>query len=174
MKDIFIKPNFIFPSLILSSIYLITITFLMNGNLVKDTIIGAYSLQYKANLLFALLQGMWTAMSGSGLVILIITALLTGMNLVLLFQRIIFLGSAGKLHLVVGGSSLLGIVGSGCAACGLPILALLGLSGSILYLPFRGTELSIIAVLLLLTSLYFIVKTNNEIMCKINIRASKA
>ena len=61
---------------------------------------------------------------------------------------------------MVGGSSLLGIIGSGCASCGLPILAFLGLSGAIFYLPFQGLELSVLAIILLSVSLYSLTKQN--------------
>lgn len=159
MKEVVLKPNFLFSSLVISSIYLIATTFLMNGGLVKDTILGVYSLQYKINLLLALLQGMWTAMNGTGLLVLVLTALLTGANLTLLWQRIQQMGSFNNLHFVVGGNSFLGIVGSGCAACGLPVLSLLGLSGSVIYLPFRGAELSYLAVILLSISFFLLLRS---------------
>lgn len=162
MKEIIFKPNFIFSSILISSIYLIVIIFLMNGGLVRDTILGAYSLQYKINLLLALLQGMWTSMNGAGLLVLILTAILTGVNLTLLWQRISHMKSFDNIHFVVGGNSILGIVGSGCAACGLPVLALLGLSGSVIYLPFRGAELSYLAVVLLSISLFLLIRNSPE------------
>lgn len=59
---------------VISSIYLISITYLMNFQLVKDAVFGDHTVSYKVNLLTAL----------------------------------------------PGGSSLLGVIGSGCAACGLP------------------------------------------------------
>lgn len=157
-----ITKKVIFSSLIIAAIYTIFTVYAMNGNFVKDTLLGSFPLDYKFNLMIALLAGMWTAMTGIGLFVLLITALLTGINLTLVFQRLALLRTAGNLHLVVGGSSLLGIVGSGCAACGLPVLALIGLSGSLAYLPFRGTELSIISVILLSTSLYLMVRSRNQ------------
>jgi hypothetical protein len=76
---------------------------------------------------------------------------------------------------MVGGSSVLGIVGSGCAACGLPVLALLGLSGSVAYLPFQGTELSIISVVMLSISLYLMVKSNSQSkVCQLEVRSQIA
>ncbi len=152
----------VISAFIIASFYLVLTTYLMNGSLVKDTILGDFPLAYKVDLLLALLQGMWTAMNGLGLAVLILIAILTGINLTLVFQRIKQLKSAGKLHFMVGGSSLLGIIGSGCAACGLPVLALLGLSGSVAYLPLRGTEFSIMAALLLILSFYLMIKTNNQ------------
>ncbi|EKD65347.1 MAG: hypothetical protein ACD_50C00115G0005 [uncultured bacterium] len=60
---------------------------------------------------------------------------------------------------LVGGNTLLGIAGSGCAACGLPVFSILGLSGSILALPFHGLELSYLAVVLLSISFYLLLRS---------------
>ncbi len=123
---------------------------------------GEYSIVYKLQLLFSLLEGMWTAMSGFGLTMLFLIALLTGANLTLLFSKIMLLKNFKKLQLLVGGNSILGIVGSGCATCGLPILSLLGLSGSVMYLPYRGAEISYILLVLLTISFYLLVKNTNQ------------
>lgn len=167
MKEVFSK-NIITPAILIAVIYVMATIYLMNAGLVKDAIFGAHSLIYKWNLLVALLAGMWTAMSRLSLMLLIIIAILTGLNLTLTAQRLRALRSSGKIHLAVGGSSLLGIMGSGCASCGLPILALVGLSGAMAYLPFRGIELSIIAIALLGSSLYFLLKSRpNEKVCEV-------
>ncbi len=162
MKHSFFSIKFIIPTVVIAIVYMAITTWLMNVSLLKLTIFGDYSLTYKFNLLTALLEGMWTAMSGFGLTMLIIIAFLTGANLTLIVQRIMSLRSFGKLHFVAGGSSVLGFIGSGCAACGLPILALIGLSGSILYLPFGGKELSFISAGLLLVSLYLMIKSGAQ------------
>lgn len=167
VKDILSK-NIIVPALLIAVLYVMATIYLMNAGLVKDTIFGAHSLSYKWNLLVALLAGMWIAMSRFSLILLIIVATLTGLNLTLIVQRLQALRSSGKIHLAVGGSSLLGIVGSGCASCGLPILALVGLSGAMVYLPFRGIELSVIAIALLGSSLYFLLKSrSNGKVCEV-------
>lgn len=167
MKDILSK-NIITPAILIAVLYVMATIYLMNAGLVKDTIFGAHSLSYKWNLLVALLAGMWTAMSQLSLMLLMIVATLTGLNLTLTVQRLRTLRSSGKIHLAVGGSSLLGIVGSGCASCGLPILALMGLSGAMVYLPFRGIELSIIAIALLGSSLYFLLESRSkEKVCEV-------
>ncbi|MBI2314448.1 hypothetical protein HYU93_00085 [Candidatus Daviesbacteria bacterium] len=170
LQTIFTK-KFIILSLVLAFIYLILSVYLMNFTLVKLTITGSYPMGYKFNLLVNLLGGMLTAMTGTGLLILILTAILAGINLVLLSKRILILKFSGKLHWVAGGSSLLGIAGSGCAACGLPVIALLGLSGSIAYLPFGGSEISVISLALLSISLYFLLKSyNKELSCKVQFK----
>jgi hypothetical protein len=159
--------RFAIPTLVITFLYVILITYSMNVNILRDTLFGDYDFVYKFKLLFSLLQGMWTAMSGLGLTVLFLVALLTGANLTLLFSKIWMLKNSKSLQFVVGGNTLLGIVGSGCAACGLPILSLLGLSGSVMYLPFRGQELSYISLILLMISFHLLIKNNNQ-TCKIN------
>lgn len=146
------------PVLIITLAYVIVTVYLMNASLIWDTLSGAYSWNYKWNILIALLLGMWTAMSLPSLFLLMTVALLTGLNLVLTLERLRFLRSSGKLHWAIGGSTLIGLVGSGCASCGLPILALLGLGGAAVYLPYGGMELSLLAIMLLGVSLYFLMQ----------------
>ena len=136
MRNVF-STKVLAASFIIAVIYIVVTIYLMNFGLVRSTIVGDYPLGYKGKLLLILLEGMWTSMTGKGLLLLVTTAILTGVNLSLLVARLKELKNQGKVRLVVGGSSLLGIVGSGCAACGLPVLALLGLGGSMAFLPLR-------------------------------------
>lgn len=169
MKEIWSK-KVIIPALLIAILYVVATVYLMNAGLVKETIFGAHSLSYKWDLLTALLAGMWTAMSKLSLSLLIIVAMLTGANLTLVVQRLQTIRASGKMSFMVGGSSLLGIVGSGCASCGLPILAFLGLSGAIFYLPFQGLELSVLAIILLSISLYVLIKQRaKQTVCAVDI-----
>ena len=122
------------PTLVISVLYFLVTTYLMNSRLAVDTLMGNYPVTYKFNLLTALILGMWSAMGIFGLTILLATSLLTGANLTLLVQRLTTMSKLGNVHLVAGGSSILGLATSGCAACGLPILSLLGVSGSLAFL----------------------------------------
>lgn len=163
--------TFIISAVLLAAIYLILSVYLMNFNLVKHTVLGNYPIGYKFTILVDLLGGMLTAMTKIGLFVLISTAFLSGINLMLVGKRILHLRLSGKLHWVVGGSSLLGIVGSGCAACGLPVIALLGLSGSVIYLPFMGQELSVISLGFLVVSFFLLIKSyGKELNCKVNLK----
>ncbi|MEK7186271.1 MAG: hypothetical protein AAB675_02825 [Patescibacteria group bacterium] len=159
MHKILTSSSFLIPTIFIASIYILFSTYLMNSRIVLDTLIGSFSFTYKVSLMFALLGGMWTAMSGSGLILLFLSATLTGANLVLLAKQVKILKRAQNLHLVVGGNTLLGLAGSGCAVCSLPILSLLGFSGSIIYLPFRGAEISYLAVILLSISFYLLLRS---------------
>ncbi|MBI2075103.1 MAG: hypothetical protein HYT82_00350 [Candidatus Harrisonbacteria bacterium] len=161
-----LSKKFIVATAIIAITYIIATIYLMNAGLVKDTILGSHSLSYKWNLMTALLAGMWTAMSRISLALLIVVAILTGANLSLIVQRLQKLRSSGGMRFMVGGSSLLGIVGSGCASCGLPILAFLGVGGAVTYLPFQGIELSVLAIILLSLSLYVLIKGySNKAVC---------
>ncbi len=161
MKQIW-STKIIVPALIIAMLYVVTTVYLMNASLVKDALFGIHSMNYKWNILIALLAGMWTAMSGLSLFLLTTVATLTGLNLMLTFERLRSIRSSGKMHWAIGGSSILGIVGSGCASCGLPILALVGFGGAAVYLPFQGMELSLVAVLLLSVSLYVLIRGRAE------------
>ncbi len=154
--------RFIVPMLVIAFLYIVLITCSMNVRILKDTLFGDYNVIYKFKILFTLFQWMWTAMSSFGLTMLFLIALLTGANLTLLFNKMSVLKNYKSLRLVVGGNSLFGIIGSGCASCGLPILSFLGLGGSVMYLPFRGVELSYISIALLAISFYLLVKNTNQ------------
>ena len=168
MKAVFLSKKFILSTLLITTSYILLVTYLMNFAFTKDTLLGDYPISYKWSIMVALLEGLSTSMTHFALVLLILTALLTGINLTLVTLRLSAMRGAGKLHVMVGGSSLIAIVTSGCALCGLPILGLLGLSGSLIYLPFHGTELSVIAVVLLLITLYFMLLSYpTEQVCKI-------
>ena len=158
MRAVFTK-NIIISSLVVAVVYLIIVTYLMNYSFVIAVISGNSPISYKGSILVALLRGLGTSMTHFSLGMLILVALLTGANLTLLVQKLKLLRSSGKLHFLVGGSSIIGIVGSGCAVCGLPVLALLGLGGSLAYLPFHGTEISVIAAMLLAGSLYLMARS---------------
>lgn len=158
MKNILLSRKFLLPTIIIGVIYLCVVIYLMNLRLVENTILEDYPLVYKLKILYTLLAGMWTAMTRSALFILMTASFLTGANLTLIIIKLNDLKRLGGLHLIVGGGSILGVIGSGCIACGLPIISLLGLGGSILYLPFHGTELAYISVGILAFSFYTLLK----------------
>lgn len=157
-----ISRKFILSSTVLAFGYIILITYLRNFILINDTFLS-FSLIARIKLYLSLLLGMSTSMTPLAVLLMFITAILTGINITLIGEKIISLKRLGKIHIVAGGSSLLGIVGGGCAACGLPIISLLGLSGSVLFLPFKGAELPYISIFLLLVSLFFLIKDDKNI-----------
>ena len=134
----------------------------MNFALINDVLTGGYPLLFKLKLFTALIMGIQTTMTTFNLFMLSINALLTGMVLSLTFRKIAILRKMGNIHLVAGGSSVLGIVSGGCVSCGLPLLSLFGVSGALLYLPFKGAELPFVSLLLLSLSLFFLIKASRK------------
>ncbi len=166
--DSLVSKKFLIQTILIAVCYLLLVIYLMNINLMKDTLFGNYPLGYRISISIALLGGMWTAMSHLALAILVTTAFLTGVNLTLIIQKISLLRAAPKVQLVLG-SSILGVISSGCVACGLPIISFLGLTGSLVFLPFHGSELSVVALVLLIISSYFLLNENNKYrVCAIN------
>lgn len=149
--------RFFASTTLIAVLYVAATAYLMNVSLVNDTLFGPHSWGYRFDLLTALFFGIGTAMTTMSLVLLIVTAVLTGATLTLTRERWRIVRAAGGAHWIIGGS-LVGIAGGGCASCGLPVLALLGLSGAAASLPFGGTELSVIAIALLFVSLFVLLK----------------
>lgn len=158
------KKDLVISSFIAAAYLLLTI-FLMNFALAKDTLLGGYPLAYKVNITFSLILGMWTSMTHQTIFLLILIAFLSGLNLTLLAQKISLLKYAKSLQFTVGGGTILGIAGAGCASCGLPFLSLLGVSSS--FLPFKGEEFLYISLILLLVSVYLLFKSNAQLSCNV-------
>ncbi len=157
-----ITKKILLSSLIIALLYLLFIVFVMNSSLLGTTLFGNFPLTFKLKLFLALLQGLTTTMTTTNLIFLVINACLTGITISLTFRKIFFLRQMGNIHVVTGGSAILGIVSGGCVSCGLPLLSLLGLSGSLLYLPFKGAELPLISILLLSLSLFFLLRSQKK------------
>ena len=135
----------------------------MNFTLVKDTLLGNYPLNYKFSIMRDLLGSLWTAMPLLNVFLLFTIAILTGLNLILIVNQLYKFRENGKIELFAGGGMLFGVIGAGCATCGLPVLSLIGLGGSIAYLPFKGGEIPYISLVLLLTSFIFLLyRRKNE------------
>lgn len=157
-----ITSKFILSTLSIFFLYLILASYLTNYSLVLNTLVENYSLDYKLSLLSALFLGFWLSVPKIEVFLTMLIALLTGINLSILIVKANLLRKSKRIKLVVGGSSLLGIVGSGCGLCGLSILNILGFSGFLTYLPFKGTEFTMVSVVLLSISLYFLRKNYQE------------
>jgi hypothetical protein len=65
-----------------------------------------------------------------------------------------------------------GVLGFGCAACGVGLLSLFGIGAAALnFLPFKGLEISVISAIIFMVLIFKITKDiNKEIVCKIDER----
>lgn len=119
----------------------------------------------KATILFGLYPFLGTNYSLLAEVLLVVVATLTGVNIsmVVYHFREHGVGSGGD-GATTGGSGAIGVVlgalGAGCAACGSAILAgllsLFGVAGAGTLLPLDGLEFSLLALVALLLSIYWV------------------
>jgi hypothetical protein len=86
----------------------------------------------------------------------IIIAVLTGILISLLTYRLdnIKKYSKNKIGIISSIGIFFGIAAPGCASCGAGLAAALGLGSILARLPFKGVEISFIAIILLLYSIY--------------------
>ena len=91
-----------------------------------------------------------------------IISILFGLNVSILVQRIRMKAKIAKESSLSGSGVLVGAFASGCPVCGSLLLPLVGVSGGLAVLPFRGLELKALAVSLMIISTYFVLKSNNK------------
>jgi hypothetical protein len=167
MPQSILTKRYIFICFVIAASYFVFSIYFGNLSLVQNTIFGQFPYLYKQSLLTALLMGAFTSISTLNLIVLAVLSLLTGANLALILKRIKLLSASGNFSIIFGGGSLLSLAGSGCVGCGLPILGFLGLSASVAHLPFKGVEVSILAIVMLLLSFFVLLKREQQ-FCKLD------
>lgn len=172
MGILFLSKKFYLISLCAAVVYFLLGVYVMNSSFILATVIGDYPLADKFMILFSIIKSLPISMQWYEFVVLFSISLLTGLNVALLVNRVVLLKNIGKVHAVVGGGMVLGIATSGCVSCGLSVLALVGLSSSLIYLPFRGAELSLLSLLLLGITFFYLVKDINK-TCKIDAKYNR-
>jgi len=121
-------------------------------------------------LFFDFFIGLKEIMKPSSFVSLILIAILLGILFSLITYKTIMLKSISKKTGALTTTGIfLGILAPGCAACGIGLLSIFGLSAAtITFLPFEGLELSLLAIFILGFSIFKITKSIHEgIICKI-------
>lgn len=150
--------NFVINILLITGIYLLVLVYFLNSQLIIDSLTGPLPWGLKFSLFTSLPFATWLMMDNLEKLTFLLIALLTGINLAMILHSLSSLGNLTNVHLAAGGNSLLAIVGNGCISCGLSVLSILGFSGVIVFLPFKGSELPYLAVILLSVSIYFMLK----------------
>lgn len=95
-----------------------------------------------------------------------IISILFGLNVSIILQRISMKVGVIKESSLSGSGTLTGALAgafaSGCPVCGSLLLPLIGISGGLTVFPFKGLELKVLAISLMVISTYFILKGNNK------------
>ncbi|MEK6850253.1 MAG: hypothetical protein AABX85_01625 [Nanoarchaeota archaeon] len=112
----------------------------------------------------------WRTILPSSFITMLIIGLLTGVLInIMIYNFNSIRNNRVKLGLASSIGFFLGVFTPGCAACGLGLAGLLGLTASLASLPFQGREISLLAIILISFS---IVKTSHNLVsektCVIN------
>lgn len=119
--------------------------------------------QFSFKLLFSLIMGLTTTFTFFGFISLIIISLLGGIvitySIFLIRRQLSF--SAG-----VGAPSIFAaILAPACPSCAVGLFGILGLGGFLTFLPWKGQELSIVAIAVALLSLAYLSKKIAATVC---------
>jgi hypothetical protein len=154
-------PDYAVFALVAALVGLTVFVVSQNLALVGDVVLGgALPLENRIAVLLGLYPFLGTSFSlVQGLALLVIAALL-GIDLAMVAYHVREHG----LTIESGGGSavgaLLGTLGAGCAACGpavlVGLLSLFGAAGALTLLPFEGLELTALAAIALLLSIYWL------------------
>ncbi len=142
--------------------YVIMTLYIRNYDLTNKTLFGEYPFIYKMKIFSGISKSLIYSLTIFQLTLLIIIALLTGVNVVLLVKRISILRSSGKLKVIAGGGLFLGLATGGCAVCGLSFLAFLGLGGGAAFSHLEGYGFQLLTIFLLTISTIIIIQNSRK------------
>ena len=143
---------------LIAVIYITTAAFLINVRLVTLTLEGSYPALYKLTLLKDLILGIFNAIGLVDSILFTLNALLVGINFLLIAKTIRTIEGMGKVKMSIGGVALISLVTAGCGACGFTIFSLVGVTTSLSFLPFHGTEIHVISFLVLAFSAWYMIR----------------
>lgn len=152
----------------LAFLYYAIATLSLNLRLLVGQVENHVSFSSLLSLISSLLFGAWTGLSHGDFFLLILNSILVGTNVYLAGKTLYIIEHRGKVRVSIGGATIISLITTGCASCGLSLLSILGLSASLSFLPFHGMELHLFSIFLLLfSSLYMLRQLHNAKYCKI-------
>lgn len=157
------KPSYIFFALLLS-IFLFVLYIVLNNlpifmSIARITLDPILLWKVFSNQLSMI----WRVAGPINVLAVVIVSLLAGLSFFLTVFRIrrtkVFIGRPNLLSFL---GSFGGAFGAACSACNTSLIALLGVSGGLAFFPLRGLEFSILALILLVFSLYYTSRSISE------------
>jgi len=146
----------------LLSLFFAFFTFTLNGIIHNLSLVLS---DFSFRLIYYLVIGWVRNLPPSALILIILVSLVGG----IVFSMSIYLLKR-QFRSGVGGS-IAGIaatlIAPACPSCAFSIFAVLGVGGVLSFLPFKGMELGVIAVLILLISLWYLSNKINTKVCEI-------
>lgn len=151
--------------LLLSSLFILMSLFIINLQTIISIFQNSYPFLSKLYISFIIIFGSFSATSTLDIALVIIMGILFGINMTLVINKFSMLKRRGNLRIMLG-TGIISVVAAGCASCGLSFASLIGISAALAILPFGGMELYLLAIVILLISLYFNLKQIIKV-CKI-------
>lgn len=146
----------LYSSVVLSCIYLSVLLYAPNYRLLGTLLTNTYPLSTKLSIMESLFIGGVQSQSVIGVVLLLLTAFLIGLNGALFLDGYQTVRKNGKAQLAVGGSMVLGFVSTSCAVmCGFSLLPLLGTTIGASFSILDGVLFRILTITFLALSLYY-------------------
>ena len=178
LKTVFTNWRFALVGIVAAFIFFLINLWLLNLGYLKYLIVYSLLPEWRIAQSFFNIQGLIeTRLMLPGLIILIVIAVLAGVNIamsVFLMRRNLQMTSGVSLTAL---GTVVALVGVGCLSCGATLLtALIGLTASVTLvsvLPLHGWEFSLLAVILMLISIWRLSsKINQNGSCKVSIDKS--
>jgi len=159
------RPRYAASALTLAVVSFVTYALMLNLGLLR-TLVGGGQYLLAARMVPLLTSGFIKSTTLLALGLLIVTSVLIGLNLVLAIYRLRELSVIGR----EGAGSIVGVVvasiAPACPACATSILAFTGVSTLFAFLPFGGTEIKVLAIMLLAGSAYYTAMKIEEDVCR--------
>lgn len=134
----------------------ILLVLLYNFSLVSSYI---FNFSVLSSLVPSLVLGYQGSVHTGPFILVVLTSLLIGLNISLLFQSLDFKG------LAAAPGTLLGLTISGCAACTTGVVGIAGFSIGIGFFPYNGLEMGGLGVIMLGLSAMYISEKDNAKVC---------
>ena len=142
-KEIFSKPRYLILTIVTALIMYI-VTVISSDYLELKIVLKQKSL----NLIWNYFVGFPITITGYSAISLFLICILFGLFVTLnKYKSNQIIKQKGTIFGTIG--VFLGLIAPGCAACGVGLASAIGLAGILVYLPFKGFEVSIIAIILL-------------------------
>lgn len=167
LKDVFSKKKYIFMAVIITFLFY-SLNIVLSSWEVFSEFSSDKSFFGTIKLFFFLFFKIGGINNVSSSISLILISILLGILFsLILYKTKIRISSDKKAHFFGGVGIFLTVFVPGCAACGVGLFSVLGLSVGILYsLPFKGLGLSVLSILILSFTIYKI--TKDMYVCKIS------
>ncbi len=153
-KEVYQKPKYYSITAIFAiSIYVLNVAFHNSSFITRD---------FSFSLFLKMIIGFINTIPLLSFIFLIIIAILGGISLT---YSIFLLKRQIKQNAYASSSSIIAsVLAPACPSCALGLLSILGLSGFLAALPFKGLELGIFAIIILIISIYYL---SNKITAKV-------